>query len=123
MIIEKFEEIKQFSSFLTLNKRIFQIIKSKKERVMKMKMKRMENSFCQTKEKTILGEFISHIPFSSLSLVYCASSNGFGAIDFHKYCDGKKKLVVLIKANNFIFGKENLKNIFFFFYKIRRIFF
>ena len=68
-------------------------------------MNGMKNSFCSLKEKMILYRYISDIQFSSLSLIYNASVDGFKGRDFHKKCDKKERLIVLIKANNFIFGK------------------
>ena len=64
----------------------------------------MGNSFCPFKETKILKSFISHLSYSSLSMVFKASVDGFKSTDFHRKCDRKEKLLVLIKANKFIFG-------------------
>ena len=38
------------------------------------------------------------------NLCYRASRDGWGAQDFHRFCDNKGPTVVLIKVNNYIFG-------------------
>ncbi|XP_028413817.1 protein PML-like [Dendronephthya gigantea] len=38
------------------------------------------------------------------NLCYRASKDGWSAQDFHRHCDNKGPTVVLVKANNFIFG-------------------
>ena len=38
------------------------------------------------------------------NLCYRASRDGWSAQDFHKHCDNKGPTVVLVKANNCIFG-------------------
>ena len=80
-------------------------MKKKKKKIIKIKMKGMKkNSICTTNEKLNLYQFICHIKFDSLSLIYKASFDGFRAEDFHRCCDGKERVVVLVQANNFIFG-------------------
>ena len=37
-------------------------------------------------------------------LCYRASRDGWSAKDFHRHCDNKGPTVVLVKANNYIFG-------------------
>ena len=64
----------------------------------------MENSFCPPERIEQLKKFTSDLDYSSFALIYKASVDGYGGEDFHKKCDGKKKIVVLIKANNYIFG-------------------
>ena len=64
----------------------------------------MEESFSPLKEKKILCKFISHLPNSSLLKIYKPTICGFGAPEFHKKCDEKESVLVLIKANGFIFG-------------------
>jgi hypothetical protein len=44
------------------------------------------------------------------SLCYRASRDGWNADDFHRHCDHKGPTVVLIKANNCIFGGYTDKN-------------
>jgi hypothetical protein len=38
------------------------------------------------------------------NLCYRASKDGWSAEDFHKHCDNKGPTVILVKANNYIFG-------------------
>ena len=38
------------------------------------------------------------------NLCYRASRDGWSAQDFHKHCDNKGPTVVLVKANDYIFG-------------------
>ena len=38
------------------------------------------------------------------NLCYRASRDGWGAQEFHRHCDNKGPTVVLIKANDYIFG-------------------
>ena len=38
------------------------------------------------------------------NLCYRASRDGWRAPDFHRHCDSKGPTVVLVKANDFIFG-------------------
>ena len=38
------------------------------------------------------------------NLCYRASRDGWDAQDFHRHCDNKGPTVVLVKANNYIFG-------------------
>ena len=50
------------------------------------------------------------------NLCYRASRDGWSAQDFHKHCDNKGSTVVLVKANNCIFGgytDQNWGGIFF----------
>ena len=44
------------------------------------------------------------------NLCYRASRDGWSAQDFHRHCDNKGPTVVLIKANNCIFGGYTDKN-------------
>ena len=44
------------------------------------------------------------------NLCYRASQDGWSAQDFHRHCDNKGPTVVLIKANNCIFGGYTDKN-------------
>jgi hypothetical protein len=37
-------------------------------------------------------------------LCYRASRDGWSAKDFHKHCDNKGPTVILVKANDYIFG-------------------
>ena len=104
MIFDQFETTNQFKNVLTLNKKIFEIIKKNRERNMKRKLKGMEDSFCPMTQKIILFGFIENIPFSSISLIYKASVDGFLAENFHEKCDHITGVLVLIKANDFIFG-------------------
>ena len=70
-------------------------------------MRGMEISFCPQKEKNILFNFISSIPFSTIDLLYKASTQGFDAKNFQESCSNQEKLMVLIKANGFVFGGYN----------------
>lgn len=74
------------------------------------KIKGLENSILTVKEMEILKKFLDENDlisnFNYLPL-YLASVHGFRAHDFHRRCDGKEKLLVLIKANNFVFGGYN----------------
>ena len=44
------------------------------------------------------------------NLCYRASRDGWSGQDFHQHCDNKGPTVVLIKANNCIFGGYTDKN-------------
>ena len=64
----------------------------------------MIDSICGLDEMQILKNYISHLEYSSLLCIYKASVDGFGAEDFHRKCDEKDKILVLIKANEYLFG-------------------
>ena len=64
----------------------------------------MENSGVPLNLREILKDFMKELNFSFLSCLYVASRDGFGAKDFHAKCDGKNKIIVIIKANGFYFG-------------------
>ena len=64
----------------------------------------MENSGVPLPLREILKGFMKELNFSFLSCLYVASRDGFGAFDFHAKCDGKNKIIVIIKANGFYFG-------------------
>jgi hypothetical protein len=44
------------------------------------------------------------------NLCYRASRDGWSSQDFHKHCDNKGPTVVLVKANNCIFGGYTEQN-------------
>ena len=81
------------------------MVKSKIRKYFEVRLKGMENTFCSLQEMSNLLKFICFLPFSFLSCIYRASVDGYQASDFHRKCDSKKNLLVLIKANNFVFGK------------------
>ena len=113
LIIDNFETTQQFNTTLTLNKKIYEIVRTKKEKIMEiMEMKGMENSFCTYNDILTLSDYFSDVSFTILNLIYKASVDGFGASDFHRKCDKKEKVMVIIKANNFTFGKKKKKIIF-----------
>ena len=64
----------------------------------------MENSVVPLPLREILKDFMKELNFSFLSCLYVASRDGFGSNDFHSKCDGKNKIIVIIKANGFYFG-------------------
>ena len=64
----------------------------------------MENSGVPLPLREILKGFMKEFKFSFLSCLYVASRDGFGSKDFHAKCDGKNKIIVIIKANGFYFG-------------------
>ena len=64
----------------------------------------MENSGVPLPLRVNLKGFMKELNFSFLSCLYIASRDGFGAKDFHAKCDGKNKIIVIIKANGFYFG-------------------
>ena len=64
----------------------------------------MENSGVPLPLREILKGFMKELNFSFLSCLYVASRDGFGSKDFHAKCDGKNKIIVIIKANGFYFG-------------------
>lgn len=43
-------------------------------------------------------------PAKKWSLIYRATDDGFSASSFHKKCDGKKDVLVIVEANKYIFG-------------------
>ena len=100
MIIDKFDTFDQFRSTLTLNKKICEILTSKKQKM----MEGMGKSFCPFKETFILKQFTSKIEYSSFSLIYKASDDGFKSEDFHNNCDNFVRVILMIKANDYIFG-------------------
>ena len=75
-------------------------------------IKGMFSSFCPFKEMEILKNYLieskliteNHGGYLPLLLLYRASVDGFSSFDFHRKCDGKKKILVLIKARDYIFG-------------------
>jgi hypothetical protein len=75
----------------------------------------LEDSICPKENFENLKQFLSTIEYSHLIRLYKATIDGFGASDFHKKCNGKQKVLILIKANNFVFGK-NFVYIFLFFF-------
>ena len=105
LIVDYFDTVEQYSKFLTLNKKIYEIIKPKMEKRM---IKGIKNSFCEIKEIEILKKFLEESKTmnekSKMELIYKATQNGFGPNHFHRNCDRKENLLVLIKANNFVFG-------------------
>ena len=54
--------------------------------------------------REFLKVFMKELNFSFLSCLYVASRDSFGAFDFHAKCDGKNKIIIIIKANGFYFG-------------------
>ena len=68
----------------------------------------MEQSILPENEMGILKNFLKDKkvlnPNSFLQRIYVASKNGFLSHNFHSLCDGKKKVLVLIKAHGFYFG-------------------
>ena len=68
----------------------------------------MQKSCCPFKEmvflKSFLAENIKSKKFIKTSLLYRSSIDGYKAKDFHEKCDGKNNILVLVKANNFLFG-------------------
>ena len=83
-----------------MNKKFHEIVKNK----LNQKYRGLEKSICNLNELDLLKEYLGSIPFDSAVLIYNAIVDGFGASDFHGKCDGKKKIVVIIKANNYVFG-------------------
>ena len=108
-IIEKFDSIVQYSSFSQLNKKFREMIEKKIEK--KKEGWGMKESFCPFKEQLTLQKILEETKQKenkkNFKLIYLASKDGFGAAEFHEKCDEKEKVVVLIKANNFIFGGYN----------------
>ena len=63
-------------------------------------------------EKTALkiflfGKELYEEKFVSFDQIYKATQNGFSSSNFHKNCDGKTKLIVIIKSNKYVFGGYN----------------
>jgi hypothetical protein len=106
MIIDKFTSVKEFATFLFLNKRFCAMIKTKIE---KLRLRGMENSCCGLKEMEILSNILKNSKVfypvrNKFVLMYKASKDGFEGSSFHKKSDGKEKVLVIIKANGYIFG-------------------
>ena len=68
----------------------------------KICIKGMSKSCCGMKEMIILKSYFKTDP--SLNMIYKATRDGFKASDFHSKCDNKMKVLVIIKAKNYIFG-------------------
>ena len=64
----------------------------------------MENSGVPLPLREILKDFMKELNLSFLSCLYFASRDGFGANNFHAKCDGKNKIIVIIKSKGFYFG-------------------
>jgi hypothetical protein len=64
----------------------------------------MDDSFCGPNLIKILKDFTSKLKYSSFLRLYKASIDGYKAENFHGKCDEKKKIIILIKANDFVFG-------------------
>jgi hypothetical protein len=69
----------------------------------------LEKSFLPSNEMRILENFLQQKKVcktnkSYFQKLYVASQNGFHASNFHSLCDGKKKILVIIKANGYYFG-------------------
>ena len=86
-------------------------------KVEKKMIKGMNKSCCKLNEMEILKKYLTESQIfgenfdknftkneNALNLIYKASKDGFGVKDFHRKCDGISKVVVLIKANDFLFG-------------------
>ena len=112
---EKINEFEKYSPLLENLSRKLEIEFYKDSR----SIKGMFGSFCSLVEMKILKTFLieeeiiesenensreANNKKTQFCLVYKASVNGFGASDFHQNCDGKEEILVLIKANNYIFG-------------------
>ena len=95
------ETKEQYRNVLTLNKKIFKMVKLIREKKLE---KLNEISNCPPHPLKILFGFIKEIPLYSISLVFRASVDGYSAKSFHSICDGIENLLVIIKANDYFFG-------------------
>ena len=68
----------------------------------------MKRSCLPLNEMSILKKFLTESKvmsdYSKAKAVYVGSIDGFGAIDFHRKCKGKKNTLILIKARGYFFG-------------------
>ena len=84
------------------------IEQEKEEENGRRKINGMKDSCLPVTEMEVLKQFMMEEEIlqtnTLLSSIYVGSINGFSASDFHRMCDGKKDIIVLIKANDYYFG-------------------
>ena len=114
--IEKMLENKNLKK-ATQNKVPLTPVNIETEFLMSKNIRGMDNSILPIKEMGILKNFLKEkmviTPKSILNLIYKATVHGFASKNFHDYCDGKKRVLVLIKAKG-----DHFFNLFILFLKI-----
>ena len=79
-----------------------------KAKIDNLRIKGMNKSCCGLREMEILKRILKESKIlnkkNTFLELYKATRDGFEGKTFHNKCDGKENLLILIKANNFLFG-------------------